>query len=190
MKATNQKSDYLNWENAMSLIMSLERDKEFKMAALVGSGVFLGLRISDLVQLRYCDLLNQNQINITEKKTGKTRTIAINSMLKELIQRIYNKQTISTLEEHIFTNKNGGLLSTQYINRRLKEIKVKYRVKIGNFSCHSLRKAFGRRVYELNNCSERALMLLSEIFQHSSIALTRIYLGLRQEEISNVYLSL
>ena len=62
--------------------------------------------------------------------------------------------------------------------------------KTNNISTHSLRKTFGRRVYENNNESERALMLLSQIYNHTNLQLTRTYLGLKQEEIDNVYFNL
>jgi integrase len=59
-----------------------------------------------------------------------------------------------------------------------------------NISTHSLRKTFGRRVYDMNNQSEHALTLLSDIFSHSNIQITRIYLGLKQEEFNDVYVNL
>ena len=70
----------------------------------------------------------------------------------------------------------------------LKEIKKKYRLKVKNFSCHSLRKTFGRQVYTMNGeNSELALVKLMELFNHSSVAITKRYLGLRQEEILETY---
>ena len=73
----------------------------------------------------------------------------------------------------------------------LKEIKKKYKLKIKNFSCHSLRKTFGRQVYNMNSeNSELALVKLMELFNHSSVAITKRYLGLRQEEILQTYESL
>lgn len=66
--------------------------------------------------------------------------------------------------------------------------KTKYKVKAKNFSCHSLRKTFGRQVYNMNdNNSELALVKLMELFNHSSVAITKRYLGLRQEEILETY---
>ena len=70
----------------------------------------------------------------------------------------------------------------------LKEIKKKYRLKVKNFSCHSLRKTFGRQVYNMNSeNSELALVKLMELFNHSSVSITKRYLGLRQEEILETY---
>ena len=73
----------------------------------------------------------------------------------------------------------------------LKEIKVKYKLKVKNFSTHSFRKTFGRQVYNQNSeNAELALVKLMELFNHSSIGITKRYLGLRQEELLQTYDSL
>ena len=80
------------------------------------------------------------------------------------------------------------IFTVQRINIILKEVKKKYRLKIKNFSCHSLRKTFGRQVYNMNSDNaELALVKLMELFNHSSVAITKRYLGLRQEEILQTY---
>ena len=70
----------------------------------------------------------------------------------------------------------------------LKEIKRRYHLRVGNFSCHSLRKTFGRQVYNMSGESaELTLVKLMELFNHSSVAITKRYLGLRQEEVLQTY---
>ena len=55
-------------------------------------------------------------------------------------------------------------------------------------NAHSLRKIFGRQVYNMNSeNSELALVKLMEQFNHSSIAITKRYHDLRQEEIWQTY---
>ena len=47
-------------------------------------------------------------------------------------------------------------------------------------------------VYEiqlLNNFSNESLVLLMELFGHSSMSITKRYLGIRQQEINDIYLS-
>ena len=88
----------------------------------------------------------------------------------------------------ILQSQKGTTFSIQRINVMLKEVKKKYRLHVGNFSCHSLRKTFGRQVYNMNNeNSELALVKLMELFNHSSVSITKRYLGLRQEEILETY---
>ena len=95
---------------------------------------------------------------------------------------------------HYYNCYNGDFIgclpifTVQRINIILKEVKKKYRLKIKNFSCHSLRKTFGRQVYNMNSDNaELALVKLMELFNHSSVAITKRYLGLRQEEILQTY---
>ena len=60
-------------------------------------------------------------------------------------------------------------------------------LKIDHFSTHSLRKTFGRKVFESSENAELALVKLMELFNHSSVTITKRYLGLRQEELLNTY---
>ena len=93
--------------------------------------------------------------------------------------------------EPCFLNRFGSVLTVQMVNRHFKLIKVKYQVKVKNFSTHSLRKTFGRRVVDMAGAdAEMALIKLSELYNHSSPQITRRYLGLRQEELGEVYDSL
>ena len=88
----------------------------------------------------------------------------------------------------LLVSQKGTVFTIQRINVILKEIKRKYRLKVKNFSFHSLRKTFGRLVYNMNSeNSELALVKLMELFNHSSLAITKRYLGLRQEEILETY---
>ena len=51
-----------------------------------------------------------------------------------------------------------------------------------------IERSFGRQVYNMNSeNSELALVKFMELFNHSSIAITKRYLGLRQEEILETY---
>jgi site-specific recombinase XerC len=66
-------------------------------------------------------------------------------------------------------------------------LKDHYNLKIKHFSTHSLRKTFGRKVFESSDNAELALVKLMELFNHSSVSITKRYLGLRQEEILETY---
>ena len=78
--------------------------------------------------------------------------------------------------------------STQRINVLFKEIKKKYNLKIEHFSTHTMRKTFGRKVFEsAGENANMALMRLSELFNHSNVAVTKIYLGIREKELLETY---
>jgi integrase len=126
-----------------------------------------------------------------EQKTGKKRTIRINSEFQKHVRDCYNALGIEDISEKCFLSRKGTVFSIQRINTRLKEIKARYSVKIDHISTHSLRKTFGRKVVDLaGENSEMALIKLSELFNHSGPQVTRRYLGLRQEELMEVYSAL
>ena len=188
MKYSTTTADYMEWETAMNLIRKLAKDENYKMSLLIAIGCFTGLRISDILSLRWNQILNTDEFSIIEKKTGKKRIIRLNPQLQEHIQECYEHIKPIGEKAPILVSQKGTVFSIQRINVILKEIKKKYRLKIKNFSCHSLRKTFGRQVYNMNGeNSELALVKLMELFNHSSVAITKRYLGLRQEEILQTY---
>ena len=182
----------IDWDDFRSLISKLERDAEFKYCLLLATGVFTGLRISDLLQLKYSQFENTEILTIVEKKTGKTRRIKINQDLKELLNRIKNKMSIVNLDQYIFLNRYGSKpIDRSWVNVNLKRIFKKYGVEVeGNVSSHMFRKTLGNRVLRLNNYSGESVILLMELFGHSSLAITKKYLGIREREIHDVYDSL
>ena len=191
LKYSTTTADFLEWEIAMSLIRKLAKDENYKMSLLVALGCFTGLRISDILALRWNQILKTNEFTIFEKKTGKKRIIRLNQQLQKHIEECYKHIKPIGDKAPILVSQKGTVFSIQRINVIFKEIKKRYRLKINNFSCHSLRKTFGRQVYNMNNeNSELALVKLMELFNHSSVAITERYLGLRQEEILETYDSL
>ena len=166
LKYSSTTADYLVWSDAMNLIRKLAKDGNYKISLLIALGCFTGLRISDILALRWKQILNTSEFTVIEKKTNKVRTIRINAQLGQHIKECY--------EQIKPIGANAPILVSQ--------------LKIKNFSCHSLRKTFGRQVYNMNSeNSELALVKLMELFNHSSVTITKRYLGLRQEELLNTY---
>ena len=188
LKYSTTTADYLVWSDAMNLIRKLAKDGNYKMSLLIAIGCFTGLRISDILALRWNQILSVDEFAVIEKKTGKQRTLRLNLQLQKHIQECYEHIKPIGIKAPILVSQKGTIYTVQAINRILKDIKKKYRLKIKNFSCHSLRKTFGRQVYNMNSeNSELALIKLMELFNHSNVAITKRYLGLRQEEILETY---
>ena len=191
-KGTITTTSYMEWNDFVSLITRLEKDEDYKFSLLISIGVFTGLRISDLLTLKFSDLIGNDVLRITEKKTKKVRSIKINKDLKDIVERIVSKMKVTELNTLIFLNRFGTKsIDKSYVNVRLKEIFIRYRIKVGgNVSTHTFRKTLGRRVMEVNNYSNESLVLLMELFGHSSMSITKRYLGIREQEIHDVYDSL
>ena len=75
----------IEWNSMLGLLVRLKKAKRNKEYLLIGTGAYLGLRASDLLNLHWSDLMGQDEIAITEKKTGKHRHITINTSLKDIL---------------------------------------------------------------------------------------------------------
>ena len=188
LKYSTTTADYLVWSDAMNLIRKLAKVGNYKISLLIALGCFTGLRISDILALWWKQILHVEEFTIIEKKTGKKRTLRLNPQLQQHVAECYEQIQPLGINAPILVSQKGTVFTVQRINVILKKVKRKYRLKVKNFSCHSLRKTFGQQVYNMNSeNSELALVKLMELFNHSSLAITKRYLGLRQEEILETY---
>jgi len=189
LKGQRTTTTSMDWDDFKSLISKLERDKEYKFCLLISIGVFTGLRISDLLQLRFNQFDNSEILNIQEQKTKKVRKIKINPDLKVIVERVRLKMGVVDLGTLIFVNKYGTkAIDKSYVNVKLKELLKQYNIHVdGNASSHLFRKTLGNRVLRLNNYSNESVILLMDLFSHSSPAVTKRYLGIREKEIYDVY---
>lgn len=192
LKGQSTKASYLEWDSMLLLLQKLERDGQYKFQLLFAVGCFTGLRIGDILKLTWKDVLNCESLELVEGKTKKIRKIKLNSALVEIINRLHDKMKIKDKGELLFVNRTKmKAFNIQYVNRKLKEIGKQYMPsnKIA-ISSHLFRKTLGRHVWAINDYSEKSLLLLGELFNHSSIKITKIYLGIKEEEIGDVYLNL
>lgn len=183
-----QTSEYMEWDVMLSLIRKLYRDGNYRMSLLIGCGSFFGLRISDLLSLSWSMLLDDDKFVLHEKKTGKRRVVKINADFQQHIRKCHDALHITNDNEKCFLSQKKMIYSTQRINVLLKEIKKQYNLKIEHFSTHTMRKTFGRKVFESSGENANiALVRLSELFNHSNISVTKIYLGIREKELLETY---
>lgn len=184
-------ADYLPYDEYKRLLDCLHNDGlyEWELYALVS--FCTACRVSDVVRFKWKDIIGMEKVTVTEKKTGKTRAIPLNDSVQEKIMELYKLMDRPGLEWYVFGNKREGVpVCREYINRKLKEFKERYSLRIGNFSTHTFRKTFGRYFYEMKKESPEAIFLLSLVFKHSSPAITQRYIGVTKDEISSVFSSI
>lgn len=181
-------SDHLPYDEYLNLLKGLHEDKQYMFELYARLSFCTACRASDVLQFRWKDVLGSRKCTVTEKKTGKTREIPINATVQTKIAELYNKLGSPDRDSYIFTGSNRETpLTIQYVNRRLKTFKVKYRLSIDHFSTHTFRKTFGRYVYDSHNHSAESLLLLNRILNHSNIETTKRYIGITKEEINKVF---
>jgi integrase len=92
----------------MNLIRNLYNDKNYKMSLLISFGSFWGLRISDILSLKFQQVYDKDEFSLVEHKTGKTREIKINAQLKRHIsdcyQNIRPRVSLPASAFHIFSD--------------------------------------------------------------------------------------
>ena len=173
-------------------------------------GINFGLRVSDLLQLRYYMLLDNDltfrtSFPILEKKTRNTRRvrrnryITINDAVVDAVTmylRNLNKQGISCkMDDYLFKSEsNRGSnqnrpMTRMSVDRILKGIASDLNITT-KVSTHTLRKTFGYHQMVMSGNDPRKLLLLQKMFGHSTAAQTLDYIGITSEEIEEAYLSL
>ena len=174
---------YIEFDKARTTGLKLIRTGDNPVfGLLILSGIYTGLRIGDLLTLTFGDLRGES-IKITEAKTGKVREIKVNDTIHQALT--YFDSDVYPDSFNAFRSRKNTVYSNKHVNRLLQQYFTGDRI-----SSHSLRKTFGRRVYDMHGQSEASLVSLSDIFNHKDVATTRKYLGIRQEEINDIYTNL
>lgn len=142
-------------------------------------GTNCGLRISDILSLNVKDVKDKSYIDITEKKTKKTKKIPVNKTLKSLIEDfIKNRNENEPLFLSYLNNRMERTQCYRIINKACKKAGVNY--KIGT---HTLRKTFGYHHYK----KFKDVAILQKIFNHSAPGITLRYIGIDQDTIDKSY---
>ena len=171
-------SDSLDFDLLKKYAINLLPTKNKVLGLYILTGIYTGLRYSDLSQLTFEDM-QKDTIIIKEQKTQKNREIRISKELKTIVSSYPGTGLM------FLSNKNT-IYTIQSLNRLLKEhLKTLFPKK--NISTHSLRKTFGNRVYLMSGKKESSITLLCAVFNHSSESITKRYLGITKEEVLNVY---
>ena len=146
-----------------------------------GLGLNSGLRVSDIVGLNVCDVVDKTHITIIEKKTQKRKSFYINDKLKKVLKS-YTKGR--NLDEPLFLGKQGRRLDRKQVYRFLIDACNKIGIK-SKVSTHTMRRTFGYHHYQ----QYKDAVILQKIFNHSSQRITLMYLGVDQDEIDWSYMN-
>lgn len=153
-------------------------------------GISSALRISDILKLKVEDIWGKKKpkefIVLHEKKTGKYKRFPVTPNLEKAIKE-YVKEYETEMGEYLFKSRKGANspISRQQASLILSEAGKWVGIK-DPISTHSMRKTWGYHAYK----SGVSLALIMEALNHSSISMTKKYLGITQEDLDNVYMNL
>lgn len=174
-------AEHLEEQELNKLLKYLHQNQLWTYYLLVRLGVSTALRYSDLSRITWEMVLNRDVLLLREKKTGKVREIPLQRELTEVLHKVYQKLGNPNLNQFVIP------LHIRTINKQIKLHAAKAGIRGKRISTHTWRKTFGREVWRRNGQSESCLVKLSSLFNHSSIAITRIYLSITKEEVDNLY---
>ena len=164
--------------------------RQYRNYALFVVGINTALRISDLLSLEWGDVFDFQKeawvtyVKVKEKKTGKQNVIFLNQNARQALELYRTAAGAVDCQDKIFCNNRNrrvAIMRTQayaVIRRACSDSGIE-----GKISCHSLRKTFGYHAWK-RNVPE---LLLLNIFNHSSFAITRCYLGIEQDDKDEVF---
>lgn len=180
--------------------------KRYRDNMLFIVGINFGLRVSDLVTLRFSHLINddctfRDRFSILEKKTKNTRKhkrnryITINTAVVEAVTLYLENTPGVRLSDYMFRSEsNNGSNQNKPIHRASVDTMLKGIARdlgLGNrMSTHSLRKTFAYHQMVMSGNDPRKLLLLQKMFGHSTAAQTLDYIGITSEEIDEAYRNL
>ncbi len=166
---------------------------EIRNYLMVIMGLNTSLRISDILGLRWKDVYNfkthqyKEHLIITEQKTGKNSSIALNDAIIAALECYRKTSNIFMPDIYLFKSRNGENhpISRSRAFTIIKDASLKLGME-ENVACHSLRKTFGYQAWKKGIPPA----LLMSIYNHSSYEITKRYLGISQDERDRVFLEL
>lgn len=153
-------------------------------------GINSGLRVSDLINLKISDVIDdkgkiKDRISLKEKKTGKSKDFPVSDVAKKAISEYLGTKQYE-LNEYLFASRKGkGSINRQQaykiINDAAREVGI-----TDNIGTHTLRKTFGYHAYQAGI----DISILQKMLNHSAPCVTLAYIGITQDQIDDVYLNL
>lgn len=165
-KANPDSHDYFRWYRNYILILM---------------GVNTGARIETMLQLTPRHI-NGGKAKITEFKTDKTQCFEMNKELYSIVNSYITEMKITNNEYifHTFRHTDKPLTRNQAYNI-LQELKQKIGIKY-SIGCHSLRKSYGRYIYDKHH----DIYMVQRLLGHSSSKITEQYICISDEKIDRI----
>ena len=175
----NKKTKALTTEQYKEIIQTMKegfsgcRPNERIATILVLEGN-LGLRISDILQLRLCDIVKDGgrfRLDVVEQKTGKQRTFTVPLVIQQYIENYCLRHRIPRTAI-IFP------ITERAVQKQL-AIVCDY-LGYEGISTHSFRKWYATEIYKNSGYD---IALVQRLLQHSSAATTQRYIGIEPQRI-------
>lgn len=198
---TLDESKYLNLDKVNKLRTTCQKSKALALRTpvrdwfMVELGLFSGLRVEEMTDLRVSDLHikeEESSLTVRKGKGDKSRTVYLKKAFKnECLSYLNWKQSQGQdirSEAHLLTGPKDKRLTTRALQKAFKRCMKKAGLD-NNYSIHCLRHTYGSHLYK---ASQYNLRLVQEQLGHSSIRTTQVYANLMDNDVKkaaeNLYL--
>ena len=168
---------------------NLEKPEGYRNRAMLEVLYSCGLRVSELVELKFSDLFYDERFVRVIGKGNKERLVPLSKSVEREIQN-YSEKTRSKLkikkghENFVFLNRRGSKLTRVMIFLIIKELALKTDLQ-KKISPHTFRHSFATHLIE----GGANLRAIQEMLGHESIITTEIYTHLDQRFLKDAILS-
>ena len=164
----------------------ISKDNGMRDRAMLELMYATGLRVSELLSLRFRNLNMQNGLITVYGKGNKQRSVPVSSFALEFLRKYIDgprKRVKGSKDtDIIFLNRDGKALSRTYFFMQIKRYAEEKGID-SSVSPHTLRHCFATHLLE-NGASLRAVQ---EMLGHSNIATTQIYTEVSTKRIMSAY---
>lgn len=182
-KLRRQLPDTLSYEEITAIInaIDLSTPEGQRNKAIFETLYSCGLRVSELVELKFSDMYTSEGFVKVRGKGNKERLVPIGESAMKFID-LYKTTVRSHIpvqkgfEDHIFLNRRGKKLTRVYIFLLLKSLAEKAGIK-KSISPHTFRHSFATHLIE----GGADLRAVQEMLGHESITTTEIYTHIDRE---------
>ena len=164
----------------------ISKDNGMRDRAMLELMYATGLRVSELLSLRFRNVNMQNGLITVYGKGNKQRSVPVSSFALEFLRKYIDgprKRVKGSKDtDIIFLNRDGKALSRTYFFMQIKRYAEEKGID-SSVSPHTLRHCFATHLLE-NGASLRAVQ---EMLGHSNIATTQIYTEVSTKRIMSAY---
>lgn len=163
-------------QKKIQTIKTLLKAKDEKYYIMFIIGINIGLRVSDILTLRVCDVKDKTHINVVEQKTGKVKRFLINKQMQEELNNYITNNKLA--DDNYLIRSRKGQNEPIKRNRAYTVLnEVADEIGLEEIGTHSMRKTFGYWHYQ----RYKDVALLQQLFNHSSPSITLRYIGVDQD---------
>lgn len=165
-------------------------------------GINVGIRASDLRTLRWSFFFTEQKdgslkfndsYKLQPKKQRKQKkfvTLHFNQTVRKAIDNYVSEYPVNDIDDYLFSSRKGDEPITVGALRKIIKNTADEAGIQQNIGSHSLRKTWGFFCWHNAKDKNKALVILQQAFNHSSTQITMKYIGLMDDEISEMYNSI